>query len=59
MRKLILAGLMISSFLTADLLLAAETTQAPHVAFSSKYRSVDYLFTDHAEVEAIAHGANY
>ena len=50
---------MISSFLTADLLLAAETAKAPHVAFSSKYRSVDYLFTDRAEVEAIADGANY
>lgn len=59
MRRLISALLMISSFLTADLLLAAETAKAPHVAFSSKYRSVDYLFTDRAEVEAIADGANY
>ncbi len=59
MRRLISALAMISSFLTADLLLAAETSKAPHVAFSSKYRSVDYLFTDRAEVEAIADGANY
>lgn len=51
--------LMISSFLTADFLMAAESSQAPHVAFSSKYRNVDYLFTDRAEIEAIADGANY
>lgn len=59
MRRLISALLIISSFVTADLLLAAETAKAPHVAFSSKYRSIDYLFTDRAEVEAIADGANY
>jgi hypothetical protein len=59
MHRLISSLLIISSFLTADLLLAAETIKAPHVAFSSKYRSVDYLFTDRAEVEAIADGANY
>jgi hypothetical protein len=59
MRRLISALIIISSFLTADLLLAAETAKAPHVAFSSKYRSVDYLFTDRAEAEAIADGANY
>jgi hypothetical protein len=59
MRRLISALIIISSFLTADLLLAAEPAKAPHVAFSSKYRNVDYFFTDRAEAEAIADGANY
>lgn len=43
----------------AGSLVAAEVTKTPHVAFSSKFRSVDYLFTDRAETEAIADGANY
>lgn len=36
-----------------------EVTKTPRVAFSSKFRSVDYFFTDRAETEAIADGANY
>ena len=39
--------------------LAGEANKTPHVAFSSKFRSVDYFFTDRAELEAIADGANY
>ncbi len=59
MARLIAFVLMISSFLAADFLIAGEVSKAPHVAFSSKYRNVDYLFTDHAESAAIADGANY
>lgn len=59
MHKLASVFLMISSFLTADFLMAGEIAKSPHVSFSSKYRSVDYLFTDRAEAEAIADGANY
>jgi hypothetical protein len=51
--------LMMSGLLLAQSPLAGEVNQTPHVAFSSKFRSVDYLFTDRAETQAIADGANY
>lgn len=43
----------------ADSLVAGEVNKTPHVAFSSKFRSIDYFFTDRAETEAIADGVNY
>ena len=59
MRKLATIALMLSCLLTAESLVAGEISRTPHVAFSSKFRSVDYFFTDRAETEAIADGANY
>lgn len=57
--KRLISALIISSLLSPPLLFAAETGKAPEVAFSSKFRNVDYLFTDRAEREAVVDGSNY
>lgn len=59
MKRLATIALMFSCLFVAGSPVAGEISNTPHVAFSSKFRGVDYLFTDRAEREAIADGANY
>lgn len=38
---------------------AADKDLVPKIAFSSKFRSVDYLFTENAEKQAVMDGSDY
>lgn len=38
---------------------ATESGKAPKIAFSTKFRNVDYLFTDQVDVSARADGSDY
>ncbi|SDK10191.1 hypothetical protein SAMN05192566_0098 [Methylophilus rhizosphaerae] len=57
--RIIAIALLTGSLLASHTLSAADSGQAPAIAFSSKFRNVDYLFTEHAERAAMDDGANY
>ncbi len=59
MFKSIAAILMASSFFTSTLVFATDSEEIPKIAYSSKFRSLDYYFTDIAEKEALIDGADY
>lgn len=60
MRTIIIAVLAIPVWLLTGALQATEMGEKSlQIAYSTKFRSVDYLFTDRAEKQAVADGANY
>ena len=58
-KRLIMMALLAGNLWMPQPLLATETGEMPVIAFSSKFRNVDYLFTDHAEQAALDDGASY
>jgi hypothetical protein len=59
MLKSISAILMVLGFLTSPAAFATDTEQSPKIAYSTKFRSLHYYFTDIAEKEAVVDGADY
>jgi hypothetical protein len=59
MLRWISAVLIVVNFLLSTSVLATETEEFPKIAYSSKFRSLDYFFTDTAEKQAVVDGANY
>ena len=55
----ILSVILAAGLLTSGLASAAEPTKAPQIAFSTKFRNVDYLFTEQVEKAAKEDGASY
>ncbi len=58
-KQMIMIVLALASLCAPHFASATETGEMPVVAFSSKFRHVDYLFTEHAEKAALEDGASY
>ncbi len=58
-KKSILSAIVAAWLLVCSLANAAEPTKAPQIAYSTKFRNVDYLFTEQVEKAAKEDGASY